>query len=191
MSNDRIGVFISSKMVELSSERKIVKDSLSEILIDAWVFEQDAGARETSIQETYLEELNNSDLYIGIFWKGYGKYTIDEFYAALKAEKDMLIYEKRTDLEDRDANLQGFLDSISNVETGLTIQWFESSSELYSQVKKDVQAWQARLVKKYKFSPVNTGAFLQKRKVIIPKGQNLSSDIPRQVPPHLRILLEG
>jgi hypothetical protein len=176
MSNYRISVFISSKMGELATERKIVKEALGEILVDAWVFEQDAGARETSIQEIYLEELNNSDLNIGIFWKGYGKYTIDEFHAALKDKKDMLVYEKGIGLEDRDADLQNFLDSISTVETGLTIQWFENSHELYSQVKKDVQAWQARLVKKYKLSPVNMRRFSKKGKIIVPKRQSLSSD---------------
>ena len=57
MNYPRLTVFVSSKMNELATERQAVKDALNEILVDAWVFEADAGARPQPIQQTYLEEV--------------------------------------------------------------------------------------------------------------------------------------
>lgn len=103
-------------MTELSSERQIVIKALEALGIDAWVFEKDAGARAKSPQETYLEELQKADIYIGIFWKGYGDYTISEFEQSQQLGKPCLIYEKRMDIDNRDPELQAFLDEISQVE---------------------------------------------------------------------------
>ena len=70
MGNRRLQAFISSRMAELANERAVIKKLLDEAEIDAWVFEEDAGARPKTIQETYLEEVEDADIYIGIFWKG-------------------------------------------------------------------------------------------------------------------------
>lgn len=51
-------------MEELSEERSIVKAELDELNIDAWVFEQDAGARAETIKDSYRDELVASDLYV-------------------------------------------------------------------------------------------------------------------------------
>jgi predicted enzyme related to lactoylglutathione lyase len=139
---DKIQVFISSKMEELSEERRIIERALDEMVVDAWVFETTAGAKPESIRETYLKALAESDLYLGIFWKGYGEYTIDdEFMQAKDLGIPCFIYEKRTELEHRDPKLQEFLDSISGVADGLTIQWYTDPGELHNYVKRDVAAW--------------------------------------------------
>jgi tetratricopeptide (TPR) repeat protein len=136
-------------MEELAPERAAVKAALAELLIDAWVFETDAGARPTSIQKTYLKELDEVDLYIGIFWKGYGEYTIEEFDYARAKGKDCLIYEKREAIESaRDPALQDFLNRLSKVESGLTIRWFNRPEELASFIKQDVAAWQTEIVRR-------------------------------------------
>ena len=44
-------------MSELAPERRLVKEALDELKVDAWVFEEDAGARPESIEETFLEEV--------------------------------------------------------------------------------------------------------------------------------------
>ena len=31
------------------------------------------------VRENYLDEFNQADLYVGLFWKDYGEYTVDEF----------------------------------------------------------------------------------------------------------------
>jgi hypothetical protein len=99
MSGRRLRAFISSRMQELAPERKVIRSALGELLVEAFVFEMEAGARPQSIQETYLEEVEASDLYVGIFWKGYGSYTIEEFEHAQILGMNCLIYEKRQDIE--------------------------------------------------------------------------------------------
>jgi hypothetical protein len=147
MSQRRLLVFVSSRMAELTPERGIVKAELDKLHVDAWVFETDAGARAQTIQQTYLKEIDAADLYIGIFWKGYGQYTVDEFDHARNVGKSCLVYEKRSALEDRDSRLAEFLDRIGTVETGLTIRRFETPDQLGEFVKQDVAAWQADIVR--------------------------------------------
>jgi hypothetical protein len=79
MIYERLRVFVSSRMQELAPERAVIKAALNELNIDAWVFEDDAGARAQTIQQSYREEIESADLYIGLFWRGYGDYTVDEF----------------------------------------------------------------------------------------------------------------
>jgi len=158
MIYDRLRVFVSSKMEELSEERLAIKSALDALSIEAWVFEEDAGARPSSIRETYLDQLESSDLYIGVFWRGYGDYTIDEFDHAKKLRKDCLIYEKRTDIEGRDAQLQEFLDKLGKVESGLSIRWFETPEELQAAVHHDAARWQADIVRKYRTAHLKQAA---------------------------------
>ena len=135
-------------MQELALERQVIGAALSELLVDTFIFETDAGARPQSIQETYLEEVDASDLYVGVFWKGYGAYTIDEFEHAQTLGMDCLIYEKRQDIEEgRDPDLEDFLNRLGKVESGLTIGRFSTPGELGERVKKDVAQWQAEKVR--------------------------------------------
>lgn len=137
--NAPLRVFVSSRMQELTPERLAIDAALAELGVDAWLFEKDAGARPSTIEHVFLEELDDADLYLGVFWKGYGAYTIDEFEHARKRDKPCLIYEKRADLDgQRDPKLQAFLDKISRVETGLTICWFDTLDELGDFVKRDI-----------------------------------------------------
>lgn len=138
MSRERLRVFVSSKMSELANERRLIKNALKQLEIDAWVFEADAGARPGSIRDTYLDELGGADIYIGLFWKGYGEYTVDEFNNARKQSKPCLIYEKRTEVDQRDHRLQKFLDEISAVESGLTIRWFQDEKQLSQFIRQDI-----------------------------------------------------
>src|SRR5215471_7474346 len=144
---ERLRVFVSSKMEELGPERQAIKPALNNLKVDGWVFEEDAGARPQTIRQTFLEEVEAADLYVGVFWKGCGQYTIEEYEHACKLGKDCLIYEKRLDLKGRDPNLQSFLDRIGQVETGLTIQRFETPEELATIIEQDLARWQAHKVR--------------------------------------------
>jgi len=135
-------------MQELAPERETIKAALNELHIDSWVFEKDAGARSQAIQETYKQEIDGADLYIGLFWRDYGGYTIDEFNYATKRNKDRLIYEKRAGIDDKgDPALQAFLERIGEVETGLTVRWFDTPEELHEVVKQDAARWQTQKVR--------------------------------------------
>src|SRR5215470_11897078 len=152
----RLRVFVSSKMAELAPERRALKTALEALKVEAWVFEQDAGARPESIQKAFLGEVDAADLYIGLFWKGYGEYTIEEYEHAQKLGKDCLIYEKRAALDGkRDPRLQAFLDRLDNVETGVTIKWFNDPLQLSEAVKDDVQRLQAQIYRKRSTPRIN------------------------------------
>lgn len=141
MITSHVRVFLSSSMDELAEERRTIRASLGEMKLDVFAFESDAGARPQSTRETYLAELRAADLYIGLFWRRYGRYTIDEYEAARRDDVPCLIYEKRVHVEERDAELQSFLDQIGKVETGLTVRWFEDASQLGGIVMEDVARW--------------------------------------------------
>src|SRR6266487_3095564 len=139
-TNQPLSLFISSKMTELADERRAVQTALSEYDMHGWRWEKDAGARPEPIDSTYLTEVEACDLYIGLFWLGYGRYTIEEYEHARKHHKDCLIYEKQIDTDKRDPRLQAFLDNIQEVKNpeGLTVARFETPVQLAEQVKKDV-----------------------------------------------------
>src|SRR5215813_8066528 len=161
----RLRVFVSSKMQELATERQAVKEALDALKVDAWVFEQDAGARPVSIEKAFLKEVEEADLYIGLFWKGYGDYTIEEYEHARKLGKDCLIYEKRAALNvQRDPRLQAFLDRIGNVERGLTIKWFDDPLQLSEAIKDDVAKWQARIIRERRTPQINLNLSLAEKK---------------------------
>src|SRR5215469_6142860 len=161
----RLRVFVSSKMQELAPERQVLKAALDALKVDAWVFEQDAGARPESIQKAFLSEVEAADLYIGLFWKGYGEYTIQEYEHARKLGKDCLIYEKRAALDgQRDPRLQAFLDRLGNAETGLTIKWFEDPLQLSEAIKDDVARWQARIVRERSTPRINVSLSLAEKR---------------------------
>src|ERR1043166_10279116 len=125
MIYQRVRVFVSSMMQELAAERQAVKAALDAMNVDAWVFERDAGARPQSVESAFLEEIEAADLYLGLFWKGYGEYTIQEYEQARKLGKDGLLYEKSSAAgPERDPRLQAFLNQVGAVRTGLTIKWF-------------------------------------------------------------------
>lgn len=156
MIYDRLRVFVSSRMQELAPERALIRSALDELRIDGWVFEEDAGARPQTIRQTYRQEIDAADLYIGLFWRGYGDYTIDEFDYATEKDKDRLIYEKRDGIEGkRDPRLQAFLDRIGKVESGLTIRWFDTPAELCEGIKQDTARWQAEKVRELRAHNVN------------------------------------
>ena len=135
-----LSLFISSKMAELAEERQAVQRALYAYNMYGWLFEKDAGARPESIQQTYLEEVASCDIYIGLFWQGYGQYTIEEFEKARALHKPCLVYEKQVDLEQRDPQLTTFLRSIQQVTDprGLTVRRFQTARELAEQVSQDV-----------------------------------------------------
>ena len=161
----RLRVFVSSKMQELAPERQALKKALDDLKVDAWVFEQDAGARPESIQKAFLDEVEAADLYVGLFWKGYGDYTIEEYEHAQKLGRDCLIYEKRAALNgQRDPRLQGFLDRVGNVEAGLTIKWFNEPTELTEAIKNDIQRLQARIFRERRAPRINVNISLAEQK---------------------------
>ena len=136
---DNLRVFVSSSMSELKSERTLVATTLKELGIASFVYEHDAGARPMSIEETYVEELKKCDLYIGIFWKKYGQYTIDEYDKAKEFGRPCLIYQKESAVSSRDPQLQKFLNKIAEVKRGdVAPCFFLDTDELPERIRDDI-----------------------------------------------------
>ena len=139
-NTQNISIFISSKMLELVDERKAVQAALAQYHMEGWLWEKDAGANPAAVRKTYLKQVEDSLIYIGLFWRGYGPYTIEEYHHASDCDKPCLIYEKHIDMDGRDPNLQNFLDGIGHPEndSGVSICRFTTTAELVTHVQKDV-----------------------------------------------------
>ncbi len=149
-----LDIFISSKMVELKPERDALYALLptldyGDIKLRAWVFEEDAPAAEQSIRQIYLKALQNSALYIGLFWNQYGEWTIDEFDRAGEWGIERHIYVKDVDADQRVPELTNFLNKNGDVQHGLTAKWFKTTDELLAAVKQTLDEW----VKIYRSGP--------------------------------------
>src|SRR5712691_3834953 len=139
-TNQPLSLFISSKMQELADERRAVQAALDAYRMSGWIWEEDAGARPEPIRSTYLHEVEACDLYLGLFWLGYGPSTIEEFEHARTHHKPCLIYEKHLQVEKRDPALTAFLDRLQQVDApdGLTISRFQTPQQLASQIPRAV-----------------------------------------------------
>ncbi|HVR79831.1 MAG TPA: Ig-like domain-containing protein [Acidimicrobiia bacterium] len=142
---DALRVFISSRMSELAPERAAVRDVLAAAGYAPWLYEVDAGAGPGPPRQTYLDALYNSDVYLGLFWKTQGAYTVDEFDAARRSGVACLIYEKIA--AQREPELSAFLNRIGHVEEGVTIRRFRSPEELGQLVSHDVTRVQGELIR--------------------------------------------
>jgi hypothetical protein len=137
-------VFISSKMNELRDVRELVRNELAERGLDSWIFEEDSGARPQSVTETSLIEVENADVYVGLFWKEFGEITAKEFRHARAMDKPCFIYIREKQVQ-RDSKLEDFLNiEIREPHCGLTYDYFESALQLSKQVADDIMKWLVR-----------------------------------------------
>ncbi len=135
-----LSLFISSKMQELADERRAIQAALEVYRMYCWIWEEDAGARPETIRSTYLHEVEACDIYLGLFWLGYGPYTIEEFEHARTHHKPCLIYEKHLQVEQRSPELAAFLNRLQQVDApdSLTVSRFQTPQQLAFQVQRDV-----------------------------------------------------
>ncbi len=147
MGTGRLRVFVSSRMEELRYERAAIRAALAAMNVDTFLFDLDINASPLDVQQTYLDEEEGADIYIGLFWKGFGLHTVREFEHAWSLGMDCLIYERPEETAGgRDPNLQSFLDRIGNADTGrVTIGQFETVDELASRINDDIWRWIRRL----------------------------------------------
>ncbi len=126
-------VFISSSMAELAEEREVIKQVIQESGYQPFLYEHDAGARPCNHEETFVQELKTSHLYVGVFWNKYGPYTIQEFELAKELGIPRLVFEKSSVPEAQDPKLQEFLNTYNKVTRpdGVTIARFDSPLVLH------------------------------------------------------------
>ena len=105
--DQRLRVFVSSTLKELEPERRAARSAIERLRLAPVMFE--LGARPHPPQQLYRAYLEQSDVFVGIYWQQYGWVAPDEEISGLEDEyrlapPDMpkLIYMKRpTQPEDR------------------------------------------------------------------------------------------
>ncbi len=136
-------IFISGVQKELKEERRAIKKFIfSDVLLseyfDVFLFE-DAPAKSKSAEKSYLDEVLQSDIYIGMLGMQYGSVgraeispTDAEFREAKSKHKEILVYIKgqNTVDEKRDSGVQRLIKEIKNPKAGYSYRRFEDADEL-------------------------------------------------------------
>lgn len=131
-------IFISSVQKELATERRAIRDyirndALFSQYFDVFLFE-DLPAADKRADETYLDEVSASAIYLGLFANGYGSTddkgispTEHEFNRATDDSIYRLAFIKGSVDSKRDPAMKRFIDKVSNQ---LRRRRFESTEEL-------------------------------------------------------------
>jgi len=147
-TGEKLKVFISSKMAELRDVREIVRDTLRTHGFEAFVYEESAGARPETVVATSLQEVEEADIYVGLFWQKYGEVTVEEYRYARKCERPCFVYIRDKDLS-REPKLEAFLEAeVYDPTRGVTYYYFDSVLQLGNTVVSDIMAWWTRHYRK-------------------------------------------
>ena len=137
-----IRIFISSVQTEFAQERKALRDyvcddALMMRFFDVFLFE-DAPASDRRPTEFYLDEVEQCDLYVGLFGSDYGTEdeegvapTEREFDRATALGRHRLIFVKGTDDGARHPKMQAL---IGKAQAGLIRKRFNTSKELVTEL---------------------------------------------------------
>ena len=132
-------IFISSVQKEFSTERQalgryLAADPLLRRFFDTFIFERDVPATDLRPNEVYLDEVNDCDLYIGLFGDEYGWENDDgfspthlEYAEASRLGKTRLIFIKGTTDDNKHPKIQRL---IRQVGTQLVRRRFTKSTDL-------------------------------------------------------------
>ena len=135
---NRIRIFISSVQREFAQEREALRDylrgdPLMRRFFDVFLFE-DVPALDRRPDALYLDEVQQSDLYVGVFGNDYGSEDADgispterEFDQAAKTGVHRLIFVKGADDNARHPKMQTL---IRKAQSGLIRKRFNTSAEL-------------------------------------------------------------
>ncbi|MCB9250889.1 MAG: DUF4062 domain-containing protein [Flavobacteriales bacterium] len=138
--DQRIRVFISSTIGELAEERKAAREGISNLRLIPVFFE--AGARPHPPRDLYSAYLEQSHIFLGIYWNSYGWVApgadisgLEDEYRLCGNNKPKLIYVKRSD--DRQEKLNKLLEDIEKSETAC-YQFFSDADELQKLIENDL-----------------------------------------------------
>ena len=82
--DQRLRVFVSSTLGELTAERDAAREAIEQLRLAPVMFE--AGARPHPAQEVYRAYLDQSDMFVGIYWQRYGWVGPDMTISGLEDE---------------------------------------------------------------------------------------------------------
>jgi hypothetical protein len=137
--DQRLRVFVSSTLQELATERAAAKEAITRLRLTAVMFE--LGARPHPPRELYRAYLEQSHIFIGIYWQRYGWIAPDMEISGLEDEyqlsghKPKLIYIKNPapEIEPR---LNGLLAQIQS--DNVSFKPFATPDELRELIQNDL-----------------------------------------------------
>ncbi|MDE3086834.1 MAG: DUF4062 domain-containing protein [Acidobacteriota bacterium] len=138
--DQRLRVFVSSTMGELASERQAVSRAVAALRMTPVLFE--LGARPHPPQDVYRAYLEQSDIFIGLYWQRYGWIGPGMAISGLEDEFDLsaglprLLYIKAP-APDREPRLTALLDRIRE-EAASSYRTFATPAELGRLVRDDL-----------------------------------------------------
>lgn len=140
-------VFISSNIGEFREERKLLKEEISKDpffsdLFEVYIFEDEI-ARPDSADKVFINEIEYSDIYIGLIGSEYGEIyrkgfsaTEYEYDTYISKKSDVYIFVKN--VYERDKGSKRFLDRISKKHK---YKLFNSPQELVDEVIKSLKGY--------------------------------------------------
>ena len=138
--DQRLRVFVSSTLKELREERDAARRAIERLRLTPVLFEE--GARPYPPRSLYRAYLEQSHVFVGIYWQRYGWIAPDMDISGLEDEyrsaedKPRLIY-VREPSPDRDPRLSDLLDRIKG-EGQTSYKSFGSPSELQGLIEQDL-----------------------------------------------------
>ena len=138
--DQRVRVFVSSPLQEMLAERKAAQEAITGLRLVPVMFE--LGARSHPARNVYRAYLEQSQIFVGIYWQSYGWVPDGEELSGLEDEylmsQDMprLIYVK-TPAPDRDPRLAKMLGRIKD-EGDVSYQRFSDSAQLRQLLGNDL-----------------------------------------------------
>ncbi|MCR2784557.1 MULTISPECIES: DUF4062 domain-containing protein [unclassified Microbacterium] len=137
--DQRLRVFVSSTLTEMAEERSVVRSVIERLALTPVMFE--LGARPHPPRSLYRAYLEQSDIFVGLYWESYGWVAPDEQVSGLEDEYNLspdiprLIYVKRS--VNRQDRLEGLLDRIRD-DDRVSYVAFGTSDELAALVTADI-----------------------------------------------------
>ncbi|MET1016877.1 MAG: DUF4062 domain-containing protein, partial [Leifsonia flava] len=138
--DQRLRVFVSSTLQELSAERRAARSAIEELRMAPVMFE--LGARPHPPRDLYRAYLEQSDVFVGLYWERYGWVAPDEEVSGLEDEYNLaptampkLIYIRHSSA--REPRLTALLDRIRSDDTA-SYKSFSTADELGEYLRADL-----------------------------------------------------
>jgi hypothetical protein len=136
----RLRIFVSSTLKELARERAAAQEAIRGLRLAPVMFE--LGARPHPASDLYRAYLDQSHIFLGIYWQNYGWVAPDMDVSGLEDEyllagdKPKLIYIK-SPAPDREPNLKALLDRIKS-DDAVSYKYFSNAEELRELIENDL-----------------------------------------------------
>lgn len=138
--DQRLRVFVSSTLKELAAERKAARGAVERLHLAPVMFE--LGARPHPPRDLYRAYLEQSDVFVGLYWEAYGWVAPTETVSGLEDEYNLatrlpkLIYIKEP-RDAREPRLVELLDRI-RADDGASFKYFSTPQELRRLLEDDL-----------------------------------------------------